>query len=138
RAVSAEILTRYSVYPDEQATRYLNQVGSAIASASDMPYVYNGYRFVILDSDEVNAFAVPGAYIFVTRGLLQCCTTEDELAAVLAHEIGHIQAQHAMKTIESSRWAELTGLLAERGISEATNGQRVGQLSSLMSDMAKD
>lgn len=103
RAVGATILTRYSVYRDEQLTRYVNLLGQSLALFSDKPLTYKGYSFLVLDSDEINAFAAPGGYIFVTRGMLGLCRSEDELAAVLAHEIGHVQMAHALKAIRTSR-----------------------------------
>ncbi|MEE8441366.1 MAG: M48 family metallopeptidase, partial [Spirochaetia bacterium] len=59
--------------------------------------------FMILDSDEINAFATPGGHIFLTRGMIRLAETEDELAAIVAHEISHVVLQHGMKSIKSSR-----------------------------------
>lgn len=104
RAVAAQILVLYPPYEDPEANRYVNLVGRSLALASDRPEVYDGYRFAILDSEEINAFACPGAIVFVTRGMLRLTESEDELAAVLAHEIGHIQSQHGREVIEEKRW----------------------------------
>ena len=75
-----------------QANDYLNLLGQALALASDRPETFGGYHFLVLDSDEINAFATPGGLIFVTRGMLRCCRNEDAVAAVLAHEIAHVAA----------------------------------------------
>lgn len=103
RGVAAMILDRYDKYDDDKAQHYLNLVGQLLAQASDRPETFAGYHFVILKSDEINAFAVPGGTVFVTLGLLLCCSSEDALAAVLAHEIGHVQAQHGLRMIERAR-----------------------------------
>jgi beta-barrel assembly-enhancing protease len=112
RSVSATILSTYRPYNDEAATTYLNLLGQSLALASDKPETFGGYRFLILDSDEINAFAAPGGFIFVTRGMLRLCRTEDELAAVLAHEIGHIQERHGLQAIRSSRLTTAFTVLA--------------------------
>lgn len=140
RAVTANLLSQYSLYEDDAATRYVTQIGTALAAASDMPYVYNGYRFAILDSAEVNAFAVPGAYVLITRGMLRCCETEDQLAAVLAHEIAHIQRQHALQAIKQSRWGDLAKVAASEGAGHAAgqSGLPIGEVARVFTDAAGD
>jgi predicted Zn-dependent protease len=103
RAVGATVVSRYRPYRNEKANRYVNLIGQTLAAASDRPETFGGYHFLILDSDEVNAFAAPGGLIFVTRGMLRCCRNEDQVAAVLAHEIGHAQLQHGLRAIRTSR-----------------------------------
>lgn len=115
RTVSARILDTYSVYDNPSATRYINLLGQALAMVSDKPETFGGYRFLILDSEDINAFAAPGGFIFVSRGMLRLCRTEDELAAVLAHEIGHVQHAHGLRAIRSARWASAVAL----GLTEA-------------------
>jgi beta-barrel assembly-enhancing protease len=108
RAVAATLLATYPPLDDEAANLYLNQLGQSLALASDRPETFGGYHFLLLDSDEINAFACPGGLILVSRGLVRCCETEDALAAVLAHEIGHVQGKHGLKAIQKGR---LTGAL---------------------------
>ena len=104
RAVAATILTNYKIYTENPAlSAYLNQICQAIVINSSQPELYNGYHVAILDSPELNAFATSGGHIFVTLGLLECVTSEDALAAVIAHEIAHIQLQHSIKAIKTSR-----------------------------------
>ena len=103
RAVAARLLATYRPYDHPVLNAYVNQVGQALALASDRPETYGGYRFLVLDSDEINAFAAPGGLILVTRGMLALCRTEDQLAAVLAHEIGHVQHRHGLQAIRKSR-----------------------------------
>ncbi len=100
RSVGAVIVNRYKPYPNAQANSYLNLVGQTLAQASDRPETFGGYHFLILDSDEINAFAAPGGLIFVSRGMLRCCRSEDAVAAVLAHEVGHIQLRHGIQSIK--------------------------------------
>lgn len=103
RAVGATIAGSYPTYNDQAANEYLNLLGQTLAKASDRPETFGGYHFQILDSEEINAFAAPGGLIFVTIGMLRCAEHEDALAAVLAHEIGHVQHEHGMRAIKKSR-----------------------------------
>lgn len=97
RDVAARILNRYSMLRDEKLERYLNLVGSAVAAHGPRGEI--PYRFAVLDADEVNAYAAPGGYIFVTRGALATMQDEAELAAVLAHEIAHVTQRHIVKRL---------------------------------------
>ena len=103
RAVGATIISTYNVYDNNEANEYLNRLGKTVARFSDVPETFRGYHFLILDTDEISAFATPGGFIFISRGMLRLCKTEDDLAAVVAHEVGHIQHKHAVKAIKSSR-----------------------------------
>lgn len=103
RGVAANILVSYQPDRKDEATTYLNTLGQSLSLASSQPFLYQGYRFMILDSDEINAFATPGGHIFLTRGIIKLAESEDELAAIVAHEIAHVVLQHGMKSIKSSR-----------------------------------
>lgn len=137
RTVGAVITNKYKVYQNDRATMYVNKLGQTIATYSDLPETYGGYHFLILDTDEINAFAAPGGLIFVSRGLLRCCNTEDAAAAVLAHEIGHVQYRHGLDAIEKSRItnAVTTGLL-EAG-KNLTNAQ-VAELTTIFEGSIQD
>ena len=115
RSVGAVIVNRYKPYPNAQANSYLNLLGQTLAQASDRPETFGGYYFLILDSDEINAFAAPGGLIFVSRGMLRCCRSEDAVAAVLAHEIAHIQLRHGIQSIEKGRRTQALTTLAAEG-----------------------
>lgn len=106
RAVAATILGHYRTFDDQDVLLYLNLVGRLLARASERPDTFGGYHFQVLDSDEINAFAAPGGLIFVTRGLLRCCSSEDAVAGVLAHEIAHVQYRHALQTLRHNRLAQ--------------------------------
>jgi predicted Zn-dependent protease len=115
RSVGAVIVNRYKPYPNTEANNYLSLLGQALAQASDRPETFGGYHFLILDSEEINAFAAPGGLIFVSRGMLRCCKSEDAVAAVLAHEIGHVQFQHGIQSIEKARQTQALTILAAEG-----------------------
>ncbi len=93
-----KILEEYKVYESTAVTGYVDKIGQKLAYLSDRPTVQ--YEFLVVDSDLVNAFAVPGGFIFVTRGLLENVGDEAELAMVLAHEISHITAYHGVQMIQ--------------------------------------
>ena len=112
RGVAATILSKYSLYHNQTVTAYVNYVGTTVAMASPRPYTYGGYHFAVLDTNEVNAFACPGGTIFVTRGMLKMVRNEDELAAVLSHEVGHVVEKHGLQAISTARWTEVVTTLA--------------------------
>jgi beta-barrel assembly-enhancing protease len=115
RSVGAAVLAKYSAFDADRVNRYVNLLGQTLAQASDVPSIFGGYHFLVLDSGDINAFATPSGLVFVTRGLLRCCRNEDALAAVLAHEIGHIQLRHGMQAIEKARVTEALTTLAAEG-----------------------
>ena len=115
RTVGAMILEKYPPYNNPAADGYVNVMGQMLAQASDCPETYGGYHFLIQDSDEINAFAAPGGFIFLTRGMLRCCPQEDAVAAVLAHEIGHVQYKHGLRAIKQSRVTSALTALAIKG-----------------------
>lgn len=111
RAVAASILSSYKPYDARAANLYLNTVGQALAMASDKPETFGGYHFLIMDTDEINAFSAPGGLILISRGMLRCCKNETEVAAVLAHEIGHVELEHGLRAIKKSRWTSAFTIL---------------------------
>lgn len=130
RAVAAKILAKYKVYNSPKAQKYLNSICRSITSQSERPDLYKGYFVVILDSDEINAFATPGGHILVTRGLLKCTDSEDAVAAVLSHEIGHILLKHSVKAIKTSRAANAI-IKTSGSIAVATTGGNDGAKDNL-------
>lgn len=107
RAAAARILDAYDVYDDAAANRYINVLGQTLALASTRPVIYSGYRFLILDTDEINGLATPGGHIFVTLGLLRLAQNEHELAAILAHEISHVALRHGAQAIMETKGRNL-------------------------------
>ncbi len=113
RAIGAETRTElvkeYGEVDDPVLRAYVNRIGQKLAAVSDRPRL--DYVYTILNSDVVNAFAAPGGYIFVTRGLLQRVSNEAELAIVLGHETGHVCAMHGVTMIQKQMGAGILTLL---------------------------
>lgn len=128
RAVAASVLTQYRPYSQAELNQYVNIVGQTLAQASDRPQTFGGYHFQVADSMEINAFAAPGGLIVITRGMLRCCKTEDALAAVLAHEIAHVQNQDGLRAIKTSRLTSALTILAAEGAKQ-TAGRDLAQLT---------
>ena len=137
RSVAATILTTYRPYNNETATHYLNVLGQTLALASDKPETFGGYHFIIMDTDEINAFSAPGGLVMVSRGLIRCCRSEDALAAVLAHEIGHVSNQHGLKAIQKGRLTSaLTTLAVEAG--KNLGGENLAQVTQAFEGSISD
>ncbi|MDD5475523.1 MAG: M48 family metalloprotease [Syntrophales bacterium] len=137
RSVGAVILSNHSVLKDQGVQSYVTLLGHTIAAASDMPELFSGYHFLVLDSDDINAFATPGGHVFITRGLIRCCRNEDALAAVLAHEIGHIQLRHGMQAIEKARTTEALTIIAREGLKTLGPGE-TAQLTGIFGNVISD
>lgn len=137
RTIAANILSKYKVYQKQEAINYVNVIGQTLALASDKPETFKGYHVLILDTDEINAFATPGGFILVSRGLIRCCKSEDALAAVLAHEVGHVQLNHSMKAIQGSRY---TSLARVAGVEIAKNlgGEQLAEAAEIFNGTVGD
>lgn len=110
RAAHPQILRQYRVYNDAALQEYVKRIGNELADQSDRPNL--DYTFTVLDSEEVNAFALPGGYIYITRGILSYLNSEAELAAVLGHEIAHVTARHGVRQHRSRTLLGLLGTVA--------------------------
>ncbi|NOX96581.1 MAG: M48 family metalloprotease [Nitrospirae bacterium] len=128
-AIGTEMAKRmekeYPLYKNARATEYVNRIGQTVARAGDRPDLE--YHFKILNIKAVNAFALPGGFVYVTKGLLNIAN-KDELAAVLGHEIGHIAARHGTKKLQTQLGYSLLSALIfqennykEREIARAAN-----------------
>jgi predicted Zn-dependent protease len=116
KTVAASVLTRVggrALPPDHPVTTYLRDVGTLVAVTAaeerledDRPYPLKGYRFIPVVSDAENAVGSPGGFVVVTTGLLRAVRSEDELAAILAHEVAHVQRGHTMQPVEAARRQE--------------------------------
>jgi len=125
RSVAAQLMTDYKPWNNTAANNYINLVGRCVSCASGLPETFGGYHFQILDSDELNAFSAPGGLILITRGMLRCCKTEDELAAVLAHEVGHTSARHGVRSIQGSRITSLATMVGVEAVRREGNDNLV-------------
>lgn len=105
RQSSAQVSQELGLVPDSSMQAYVQRVGGALAAASERPNL--PWTFRVVDDPTPNAFALPGGYIFVTRGLMAMMTSEAELATVLGHEIGHVTAKHQVTMISRSQLAQI-------------------------------
>lgn len=100
-AVSEKLRGKYGVVQDAAVHTYVSLVGTVLAQASTRPKL--DWRFIVLDTDAVNAFAAPGGYIHITRGALGLVANEAQLAGVLGHEITHVTGKHTINAIQKSK-----------------------------------
>ena len=135
RAVSANILATYKIQTSKPAmTAYVNRICNALIINSPRPEIFNGYHANILDADEINAFATSGGHIFVTRGLINSTTSEDTLAAVIAHEISHIQLQHGLKAIKNNRITQALIVTGSSAASAATGSYKLSEMLDIFDE----
>ncbi len=137
RSVAATVLDAYDPWDNAEATRYINVLGQTLARASDMPETYGGYHFMILDSDQINAFGCPGGLIFITRGMLRLCRNEAEVAAVLAHEVGHVENKHGLRAIKKSRLTSALTIIAAESARQLGDGD-VRRLTTALEGSVSD
>ena len=116
RSYHPEIIKTYGLYDDPELQEYVNRIGQKLASKSHRSNLQ--FHFTVLDSAEINAFALPGGYIYVTRGIMAYLDSEAELAGVLGHEIGHVTARHSVRQQAGQFASSLLGVLIS-----ATPGQ---------------
>ncbi len=116
KQTDVEIRQRYGVYGDEGLNGYVQSVGLSLAPHTHRPHL--AYQFAVLDTPVVNAFAVPGGYIYVTRGILALMGSEAELAVVLSHELGHVNARHSVHRMSEMMLVQV-GLAVGSALSES-------------------
>jgi predicted Zn-dependent protease len=121
--MDAQIERKLKILPDIQTQYRLNDIGSKVAGFSDRQDL--AYHFKIVKDKELNAFAIPGGFIYVNSGLMNVAT-DDELACVLAHEIGHIAARHSAKRLQTVMGYQIImgivlGVTGKQNIAQATD-----------------
>ena len=104
--VSAKLREHFGVYQDEAVTKYVTLVGSVLAQESTRPKL--DWKFIVLDTDGVNAYAAPGGFVHITKGLLGLMKNEAELAGVLGHEITHVTKKHTVSAIQREKGITMT------------------------------
>ena len=128
-----KVMQSMALVEDEDLIAYVNEVGQRLAAVSDRPDLT--FRFTIIDSPEINAFALPGGYVYINRGLLAYLNSEAELAAVLGHEIGHITARHAVQQQSRGSLAKVAsgvgGILAAVATGSGYIGSQIMDVGSL-------
>lgn len=124
-----QILQQYGVYDEKpELNRLVDRVGRQLAATSERPNL--PWTFTVLDTPMVNAMALPGGYIYITRGMLERINSEDELAGVLGHEIAHVTARHSAQQISRAQVAQL-GLVLGSVLAGPQATQQYGQLAEL-------
>jgi predicted Zn-dependent protease len=127
RAVAASAAAQFGLDPDERLQEYVRSVGhSIVALSARLPGTYGGWHFGVLNTDEVNGVAGPGGFVLVTRGAVKACRNEEELAAVLAHEMAHVSLRHgesALRTRNSNFRSALGRLAALAAAASNANDQ---------------
>lgn len=126
RANHPKILQEYSVYDDPELQAYVNDIGQRLAAKSHRSNLE--YTFTLLDSPQVNAFALPGGYIYITRGIMAYMTKEAHLAGVIGHEIGHVTAAHGA---QRAAQAQLGGI-ATAAVAIGTGSGELAQASQML------
>lgn len=119
-------------YEDPELRAYVSSLGQVLAASSELPNIK--WTFTLLDSDVTNAFALPGGYVYVTRGLLALAETEAQLAAVIGHEIGHVTARHGAQRHAQGTLAQIGAVgasIAGAILGGAQAGRAAGQLASV-------
>jgi predicted Zn-dependent protease len=129
RSVAAQILGSYRPLENRPVNRYLNEVGGYLSKFSARPETFAGYHFELVDSPEINAFAAPGGFILVTSGLYRLVGTEDELAAVLAHEIAHVTLKHGLSAIRTSNLTKAFTLIGQTALEHSSQGRNLKALT---------
>ena len=105
RSADGQIVAQYGIYDDPDLAKYVDDLGQAMAADSERPNL--PWTFRVLDDPVINAFALPGGYIYVTRGILGHMGSEAELVSVLGHEIGHVTARHGVNRLSKQQLAGL-------------------------------
>ena len=105
RSTDPEVVQTYGIYENASLGSYIGVLGRNMGSISHRPQLT--YEFKVMDSPVINAFAVPGGYVYLTRGILAYLNSEAELAGVMGHEIGHITARHSAQQYSKAQMAQL-------------------------------
>lgn len=109
REIAAGVEAEFGIYHNKSQLDRVAEIAQAIIPLVDRPHM--PYTFTLLDTDEINAFAVPGGFIYVTRGMLDFVRSDDELAGVIGHEIAHVARKHGTNRLEALALAEVAGRL---------------------------
>ncbi len=140
RTVAVTLMADDPADNNQALLRYINAIGHTLVLVCEKPEIFNGYHFAVLQNPkQMNAYACPGGFLFVSSALVRHCRTEDELAAVIAHEIAHIVLDHPMEAIQASHQRAAVASLVKFGIRKAGESQsEVRQLSGIFNNVVKD
>ena len=129
RTAAAEIEKGLELLSDDLVTSYISDLGRAVAAESARNSLT--YHFTVVNTSEINAFALPGGFIYVNRGLIEAADNEDELVGVLGHEIAHVVARHGAEQVQRAAYANL-GLSVLGSILGNGAGAQIGQVAAEM------
>ncbi|RME01905.1 MAG: peptidase M48 [Calditrichaeota bacterium] len=126
READPQIIAEFGLYDDPKLAAYIDSLGQAIARVSHRPNLK--YTFRVVDSPIVNAFALPGGWVYFTRGILAHFNSEAELAGVMGHEVGHVVARHGAEQMSK---AQLAGLALNVGAAVSANFRRLSRVAEM-------
>jgi predicted Zn-dependent protease len=129
-----QVLKEYSVYDNQGVQDYVNALGQRLAAQSHRAKLQ--WHFTVLDSPEINAFALPGGYVYVTRGIMAYMESEADLAGVMGHEIGHVTARHGAQRATSQQHAGL-GVFAASILGAVLESQGLGGAGQLANQVSQ-
>jgi predicted Zn-dependent protease len=127
REMDPKILQEYGMYNSEHLQQYVKTIGKRLAAVSDRRDLF--FHFTVVDTPLVNAFALPGGYVYVTRGLLAYVNSDAELAGVLGHEIGHVTARHAVRQYTKAASYNIATNIASIFVPQITNFGQVADIA---------
>ena len=125
KSIAKEVEKEYKFYDDPLVQKRVEDIGKKIASVSDRKEI--DYHFFVLNDDEINAVSLPGGFVYVNKGLIDKVSSDDELAGVLAHEVGHIVARHSIKKLQGLQAYSIIRLL----VAVAPTGGEVGNAADV-------
>jgi len=132
RQIAGNLLGAAPLVKDKGLQKYVNNVGRWVASQSERPDL--AWHFGVIESNDINAFAAPGGYIFITKGLYKLLGDEAELAGVLGHEVGHVIRKHHLKILQQSKLVDLGGkVLAKQAGGNDSIGKLIGSGAEIVS-----
>lgn len=119
--IASGFLGATKLHPDERLQRYVNRVGRWLASQTEKPDL--PWTFGVIDTETINAFAMPGGTVIVSHGLVKRLASESELAGVLAHEIAHVLKRHQIAAIQSGAWGDVGKSIGSEVIAQSRIGR---------------
>lgn len=123
RQIAGNLLGAAPLVKDDKLQQYVNRVGRWVAAHSERPDL--PWHFGVIESSDLNAFAAPGGYILITKGLYRKLANEAELAGVLAHEVGHVIRKHHLKILQKSQLLELGSKVLSKQVGNNDNVQKL-------------
>ena len=136
RGVAAQAIATYGLDPDAARQAYVRRIGASLVDLSPrIRSTYGGYHFAVLNGAEANGLSGPGGFVMITRGALDLARNEDEVAAILAHEIAHVSLKHGEAIIRSTpSWTAGMGALGRIAGAATNRGQYQGQVTRVFSE----